>query len=264
VYYGREGGLNPMYFVPSRMRIALIVLLLTVFSLPAFSQMKDVADLQRFRNEQLPLLERLKGLSGYVSSLTQTDPDSATYYNEILRAKAIEAGSEFFQAEYVINQGLIKSTLGQSALAVQLMEGGIRRQEAIDSIPAAAYVNVSTRLTDLGQNNKAVDYLMKGARYFRNKGDSLRLAVAYINLGGVHYDLEDFNSAARYIERSVRIFRNLNHPYLVTALNNMGGIMQRQKKYPESLRYFKQALILHQVRENVQGQALVYSNLGVV
>jgi serine phosphatase RsbU (regulator of sigma subunit) len=242
----------------------LLLILILIFPKVSAQKPKETNYLKIYHDESRPSKERLKNLAYYIANISESNPDSAIYFNKILRQR-IEAENLTQLEGYVyINNGLIESTRGRNYKGVELMEQGIHLLEKSGETPAAEYVNFANRLGTIGQNEKAASYLLKAAGLFSRSGDSVRLAVALINLAGIYFDVQEFDKAKMYIERSARIFKENNHPYQVTALNNLGSLYQQQLDYPNALIQFREALNVHKINGEPKGQALVYGNIAVV
>ena len=100
------------------------------------------------------------------------------------------------------------------------------------------YHNVGTRYIDLGELEKAEEYLTKALVLKRRHGfPTLSMAQSYHSLGFLHYRKGELGQAEEMFHQSYSLLEGIlepNHPNLVFPLEGLSAVLQDQKQYDQS------------------------------
>jgi tetratricopeptide (TPR) repeat protein len=100
---------------------------------------------------------------------------------------------------------------------------------------------------------------------YRSAGDREGEAVMLYNIGKVYADLGDNQKALDYLNRALQLLRAIKYqPGEASALNNIAVVYNSLGEREKALEYYKQALAVAQQANNRAGHAAVLSNVGKI
>ena len=134
---------------------------------------------------------------------------------------------------------------------------------------ATGYDNVGSTYGDLGEHQKALEYLLK-ALAIRERvlpEDHPDLAQSYNNVGSTYGDLGDHEKELEYDLKALAIRERVlpeDHPDLATSYNNVGMTYGDLGEHQKALEYQQKALAIRKrvLPENHPDLAISYNHLG--
>ena len=181
-------------------------------------------------------------------------------------------GAPQTRAKWLNCSGWLWNELMESRKAAALYETYLPvLEQLLNTHPAlaAAYNNVGSTYGDLGDYNRALEYLLK-ALAIKEKmlpPNHPDLASSYNNVGVTYDDLGDHSKALEYNLKALEIYKNVlppEHPELAISYNNVGSTYGDLGDHKMELEYLLKALA---IREKVlppdhPDLASSYNNVG--
>jgi len=153
-----------------------------------------------------------------------------------------------------------KVTLKYSKIALHIAENLNKL-----SWQAAASLNIGQAYKKLGDNQKAVEAVIKSAKLYRQDSMQIGVASAYIALGTIYSQLSSNSLSQQYYEKAIKIFREESDTVrLATAVLNIGGEYRINKEYKIALECYEEAKELFQSLQYEVGIAYALGNIGLV
>ena len=171
--------------------------------------------------------------------------------------KAFKEGTQLY------NQGTAeakKSAIVKYEEALKLYrEAGDRRGEA-DTL-----IKIGIVYSELGEKQKALEYLGQSLPLDRATGDREQEATTIHNLGSVYSDLGEQQKALEYYSQSLPVFRAVgNRSREAITLNNIGGVYSDLGEQQKALEYYSQSLPLRRAVGDRSGEAATLTSIGSV
>jgi CHAT domain-containing protein/Tfp pilus assembly protein PilF len=187
---------------------------------------------------------------GKVVQTAQTNSNEAA-------AKALKEGLQLYQ------QGTAeakRSAIAKFEEALKLFRaGGDRRGEA------ATLNKIGRVYSDLGEQQKALEYYSQSLPLFRAVGDRRGEAVTLNNIGGVYSELGEKQKALEYYSQSLPLSRAVGDRRGEAAtLNNIGGVYSELGEKQKALEYYSQSLPLLRATGDRRWEAATLNNIGAV
>ncbi|WKN33514.1 tetratricopeptide repeat protein [Porifericola rhodea] len=153
-----------------------------------------------------------------------------------------------------------KVTLKYSKIALHIAENLNKL-----SWQAAASLNIGQAYKKLGDNQKAVEAVIKSAKLYRQDSMQIGVASAYIALGTIYSQLSSNSLSQQYYEKAIKIFREESDSVrLATAVLNIGGEYRINKEYKTAFECYEEAKELFQSLQYEVGIAYALGNIGLV
>jgi len=172
-------------------------------------------------------------------------------------AKALKEGLQLYR------QGTAEALKGAIALFEQALklyrEAGDRRGEA------TTLTNIGSVYSDLGEQQKALEYYSQSLPLRRATGDRGGEATTLNNIGSVYSDLGEQQKALEYYSQSLPLLRAVgDRRGEARTLNNIGLVYSELGEQQKALEYYSQSLPLLRAVGDHSGEAVTLNNIGSV
>ncbi|CAM3293864.1 tetratricopeptide repeat protein [Rhodothermus bifroesti] len=160
-------------------------------------------------------------------------------FNSFDRAVALQAASPRLRAEIAFQQAWLRYRQGQYAAASEafwnLYQQDPRGEKASDALFWAA-----ESFYQLGRLDRAETLFREYLRSFPN---GQHVEAAHYALGWVYFRQERYEAAAQAFQRFLQVYRRGDEPvpYRLDALLRLADSYYALKRYPEAIRYYRQA-----------------------
>jgi CHAT domain-containing protein/Tfp pilus assembly protein PilF len=171
--------------------------------------------------------------------------------------KVLKEGVELYQ------QGTAESlrkAIAKFEEALKLYrEAGDRTQEAV------TLNNIGLVYSNLGEKQKALEYLGQSLPVSRAVGDRSQEAITLSNIGSIYDYLGEKQKALEYYNQSLPLSRTTgDRSQEAITLNNIGVVYLDLGEKQKALEYYNQSLPLRRVVGDRSGEATTLSNIGAV
>ncbi|MCX7016049.1 MAG: CHAT domain-containing tetratricopeptide repeat protein [Candidatus Sumerlaeota bacterium] len=163
--------------------------------------------------------------------------------------------------------GLKAIQAGDYKTAAEAWAAGLKlaEQQNSDKGRALFLANLGALHTDLGQYDKAVDYLKRALPIQRKLGDAKAEGQSLNNLGVAYEDLGQYEKALETLEQAAAIWRKLGDAKGEGAtLSNMGLIYDDFGQRDKALEHYLKALALRRQIGDAEGEANDLINIGMI
>ena len=241
----------------------LVAIFLVLTSLPSYSQSIYLSKLQEVAKtiESAPVRAD-SVIKVIVSEATMQQPggmDSVLTYAYALLGHCHLYQGKLNLALYYYNKSLYenrsyifpKQYMGCTSNIAVILENQYRFKEAAEiyqnvlkyaqgagdsSLITDAWLNIGNLNHKLKDDDTAVEIMEKLATYYRQKRDTLRMAIVLQNIGTCYYPAH-LDKAEKYTRESLELYYRLGIPYYVSReVNNLAEILVLRKKYDEARR----------------------------
>ncbi len=119
--------------------------------------------------------------------------------------------------------------------------------------------------SDLGEKQKALQYLNQALPLIRAVVDRVGEATILTNIGVVYDDLGEKQKALQYLNQALPLLRAVGNKVIEAAtLDNIGTVYSRLGGKQKALQFYNQALPLRRAVGDRDGEALTLNNIGGV
>jgi len=130
---------------------------------------------------------------------------------------------------------------------------------------AAAWLNMGQSYKKLGDNEKALDTMLKSISHYQSVNSHIGVASAYLAIGNLYTQQQNHPLALKYFNQSIQVFREeQDTSRLSTALLNTGVIYRKNHQYDSALLYLQEAETLFKKMKYDIGIAYAHGNIGLV
>ncbi len=141
----------------------------------------------------------------------------------------------------------------------------LTRELVIKQAEAACLIGIGQIYSDLGENQKALDYFNQALPLLESVSDRNSQAIAFNRLGLIYSSLGDKQKALDYYKQSLTLSKAVgNRNEEANALNNIGEIFNDSDDWQKALDYHNQALLIYQAIGNHREEATALGNLGKI
>lgn len=166
------------------------------------------------------------------------------YYSEALdmsKRVGYKTGELKYYANYtaVLNlQGKIDSSILLNIKALELA-----KQYGNDRYAAVSSYNLGNTYSQQGQNEKAIDYMLQGARYFEKLKDTLQMQIVYAGIGSVYRTQKMYERSRWFLMKTLDLAKYTGNPFDIAAVSNdLGILMTDLGQYDSAKNYLVVAL----------------------
>ena len=143
---------------------------------------------------------------------------------------------------------------------------GLKLAEKLhDSVKTSFYDNIGEIYRDLGEFDKAIEYLNTGLSIKQKNNNLKDIAISYNKLGKVYVNQTEYDKSIEYFIKAVKIMEQLeNLEGQGFYLNNIGIVYDLQKMYDKALEYYKLSLKIKEEINHDAGVAATTNNIAIV
>ncbi len=126
---------------------------------------------------------------------------------------------------------------------------------------ASSYNDIGNQYLDVSDYSAALNYYLKGIKFYESKKDSLGIAMEYENISLIYSAKEDYLSAKRFILRAIKILKKhteVSNYY--STLANLGDIYRNQNRIDSAFYFYN--LVIKNTKDSSE-LAIVYNNIGL-
>ncbi len=132
-----------------------------------------------------------------------------------------------------------------------------------DSELADLYTLLGACFGDVGNYDKAKEYLRKALEVSDRAGNLLGMAHSYYDLGIAYHNTGYLNEAMGFYEKCLEIYENIGDPWgLIEIYNALGTLHNDMGKYSEAMEYYKKSLKIARRVGSLYVMGIVYYNMG--
>ena len=158
-------------------------------------------------------------------------------------------------------QSLTKVGRYEEALDIYFKQKSMHYEDANLLLFAQMDHNIGFILKLNKLNTEALSYYRPIYDYFKNGNDILHLASVSVSLGELELELNNLDKAESYLKEGLEIRKKNGLGRLGTALENLGVVKQKQKKYVEAKNYLLTALNSYREVENHPREASALNHI---
>ncbi|MGB8685888.1 MAG: CHAT domain-containing tetratricopeptide repeat protein [Microcoleus sp.] len=172
-------------------------------------------------------------------------------------AKALKEGLQLYQ------QGTAEALKGAIALFEQALK--LYREAGEKYEQAASLLVIGRIYSDLGEQQKALEYYNQSLPLFRATGDAEAEATTLNNIAAVYSELGEKQKALEYLSQSLPLFRAVADRHgEASILNNIGFVYSDLGEQQKALKYYNESLLLKRAIGDRSGEATTLNNIGLV
>ncbi|WP_445242798.1 CHAT domain-containing protein [Microcoleus sp. POL10_C6] len=171
--------------------------------------------------------------------------------------KALKEGLQLYQqgTAEALRSAIVKF---EEALKLYRQAGDKRGQ-------AVSLLGLGQIYSDLGEKQKALEYLSQSLPLFQTVGDRGGEAITLNNIGNVYSELGEQQKALEYYSQSLPLSRATgDRSGEATTLNNIGGVYSDLGEKQKALEYYSQSLPLRRAIGDRSGEATTLTTIGLV
>ncbi|MEG3917858.1 CHAT domain-containing protein [Microcoleus sp. T3_A4] len=255
-------------------------------ALQKFDAARSLYQMLRNRDKEAETLN----IMGLISNRLGERQQALNYYKQALSGSQT-VGDRQMQALILNNIGAFYYALGEKQQAIDyynqvlslIREMGDRPEASINlsnisNLPANSDTslgdrtaeattlnNIGLAYNDLGEKQKAKEYLNQALPLFRAMGDRTKEATILNNIGLVYYDLGEKQTALDYYKQALDLRQKAgDRRGEANSLNNVGNTYSELGKLEKAEEYFNQALPLFRTVGDRPGEALTLYNRAIL
>ncbi|MEG4407967.1 CHAT domain-containing protein [Microcoleus sp. MON2_D5] len=180
------------------------------------------------------------------------------------------AQTNISEAAKVLNEGL---QLYEQGTAQAKRSAIVKLEEALKMYRAAGdrrwepviIRSIGTIYSDLGENQKALEYYSQSLPLSRALGDRGGEANTLINIGRIYSELGENQKALEYYSQSLPLFRAVgDRGWEAVTLNNIGRVYLALGEKQKALEYYSQSLPLRRAVGDRGGEATTLNDIGTI
>ncbi|MEO8712380.1 MAG: tetratricopeptide repeat protein [Parafilimonas sp.] len=247
--------------------LAVIVLMLCVFSYHSFSQYKqDIGTLLNELKQEETDTGRIDLYSKLSFKYCTVNTDTALFYGNKAMELSVKINDARGIADANNNIGWAYSCRGDNALAKKYISTSLEQfkkigDKSLIGIPLANLGNVY-----MGESNYplALSFFSQAFNFFENAKDKFRAAEALFSIGRIYNLQKDPVKARNYFQQAYDIHKKLGDDlYMAQALSSIANTYQYEEKYDTALSYYKKTIPVFIKYNDFYRTGNVYENIAV-
>jgi len=152
----------------------------------------------------------------------------------------------------LLTEQLLQTTAGEQSPESQSLEAEIRK-------------TLSTALSLVGQNTRALQEGKKAARLYAQVPDTIGMGVAHANLGMIYFGISLYTEAAEEYGKALFYLKNRGKEAAIAGIsNNLGNLWMVQNRYDQARSLYESALSTYRKLNIPSGVSYTINNIGVV
>ena len=245
------------------MRSTLVVFLF-LLAFPLFAQ-TEADSLRRVLKSARQDTNRVRTLSDLAWELKISEPDEArAYLREALQlAEQLNDTKGLSDANNYL--GIIEDIHGNPRGAIEFFQRSLDLREAIgDRLGTSnAYNNIANVYENLGESENALINYRKALRLREELNDLDAMTRIYYNLSILHQNMGNYPEALDYVLLYRETAeRNNDQAGMARAYNVLGNIKMELDRTDEAIGFYRQALHLHEMSDNLSEASTALTNMG--
>jgi len=211
----------------------------------------------------------MQALNHYAYQLYRSQADTAILYaNKALKlAEKSKNNKEIFSALNLL--GLAYQTKGSYHISLDYFKRELEYLPENDLNRAKTYHNMALTYRLLENNNDALKNELLAIKIFEINQDSVLIGAVYQTMCNIYRDLGDFNKAEEYILKSIKIFESIKNTgidnrlsMLANSYTNYGNLLQKEGRLNEAVEKHNMGVQLHKKSGDLFNLAFAHENLG--
>jgi len=210
----------------------------------------------------------IQAYNDYAYQMYRSQADTAIFYaNKALKlAEKLKSDKEIFSALNLL--GLAYQTKGLYHISLDYFEKELEYLSENDLNRAKTYHNMALTYRLLKNNADALKNELLAIKILEIINDSVLIGVVYQTMCNIYRDLGDFNKAEEYILKSINIFENIKNTgidnrlsMLANAFCNYGNLLQMEGRLNEAVEQHIIGVQLHKHSGDLFNLAIAHENL---
>jgi len=210
----------------------------------------------------------IQAFNDYAYQMYRSQADTAIFYaNKALKlAEKLKSDKEIFSALNLL--GLAYQTKGLYHISLDYFEKELEYLSENDLNRAKTYHNMALTYRLLKNNADALKNELLAIKILEIINDSVLIGVVYQTMCNIYRDLGDFNKAEEYILKSINIFENIKNTgidnrlsMLANAFCNYGNLLQMEGRLNEAVEQHIIGVQLHKHSGDLFNLAIAHENL---
>ena len=235
----------------------LFYLLASLFSLAQNNQADSLRELLNTTSEDTKRVDILNKLALLSNNSDSTLLESITMATEIGYKNGLSKAYSLL-ANKLTNEGKY-----DSALAVNLMNLGIKKPEKPTSDLVSIYSSIGLLYDYKGEYENAMSYFLEGLKLSEQLGDKKHVSDFYNRIGIIYNYRGDYDKTLEYFDKSLKLRKELNDkPGQADMYNNMGIIYRKKNDVDKAIQYYSISLNIKKELGDKASIASSYNNLG--
>ncbi len=200
----------------------------------------------RAQSKQQDPEKRLRALYEKVFSFTETNADSALYYQKLLTQEAAEYDIPYWNAQALFVEGSVLLLMDEMDKAIELLD-----KAALDLMVIGARKEAALALDNLGQSHLKAGKHEAALRAFFQVIDVLSeledkssLARSYANLSNTYYIIGDTSSQTQYLNKALELLDGANQVKVTDELYIRSLYLQYLSSHKEYLLAKNEVLVM--------------------
>jgi signal transduction histidine kinase/AmiR/NasT family two-component response regulator len=206
-------------------------------------------------NKTLQDTTRLRTAAFLARSFDYIMPDSMLYYARILNEESVKVNYSYGIVVSLVYKGYYYEETGQNNEALRCYLDAIKPAEESGNLRTLGFVygSVGTGYSKLLMLDRAVEFLLKSIKIYRDLNDPESEASGLVNLTNVYVNTGNDQKALEVDLRVISMADSLKlSPGLkASALDGLGSIYKRAGRFAEAIKAYNEALKLHQETQNL-------------
>lgn len=212
------------------------------------------------------IVKSYKYLANYLGELNEPEKSTQTF------KKALDLAQK---ANIKNDIGIIHNILGNNAsydgnrqVALSHYHLALKAFAEIKNLDkvAMALMNIGTEYESIGDYKMAIAYELKALKNKEASGELKNLAYYYQHVGQLFKET-DVKEWKYYVDKAYSLSKhadNVTVPTRVAIFNDLGGVAEKLKKYPEAYQWYDSMYILSKNEEYLNGMSTALSNRSIL
>jgi tetratricopeptide (TPR) repeat protein len=142
------------------------------------------------------------------------------------------------------SMGIMYSAMGDDAKALEILLQALKISDgSTEKISARVLGFISSVYDNQGDVRKSLEYRFRQLEAATAVNDEAHAMLALVGIGASYSELDQLDSAMYFVQKGYRIaIRSLHRDLIETALNSIGNIYLKMKKYSLAMEKYKMSL----------------------
>jgi signal transduction histidine kinase len=202
------------------------------------AQAWDLDSLRALMREMPDDTNKVKHYYAYGDALASVMPDSALWYYDLAKKRAVALGHDRGNAAYASHAIVILNNQGRFREALEISKEALEHYLAMgpEREIAIAYINVGSEWQYLSDFQSAADNYLKAMKIAETIGDQRLQRVTNNNLASIFISLHEYEKGKQFAERSLVMAKALKDSYsIASSTYNIATAELYLKEYEQAL-----------------------------